>query len=138
MDLSELQEKGSTYFVIFGLGLVGLAWFLFRPRDPESKFKLREAERLKNQKSGGFKPSQKKKSEPLMLEGIRLDVEPHVLLNVSFNASKSEIMKSYRDLMKRYHPDKVGRPGTPEWMDAQRIAESINRAKDELLARLGD
>jgi hypothetical protein len=37
--------------------------------------------------------------------------------------------------MKRYHPDLVGRPGSREWKDAQRIAEAINRAKEELAPR---
>jgi len=37
--------------------------------------------------------------------------------------------------MKRYHPDLVGRPGTREWNDAQKIAEAINRAKEEMLAK---
>jgi hypothetical protein len=35
--------------------------------------------------------------------------------------------------MKRYHPDVVGRPGTREWKDAQKIAESLTAARDSLL-----
>jgi DnaJ-domain-containing protein 1 len=51
------------------------------------------------------------------------------------HAIEVQIQSAYRELMKRYHPDRVGRPGTREWQDAQGIAEAINRAKRDLLAR---
>ncbi len=70
---------------------------------------------------------------PLALEGIVLTGEPHEILGVSRQASSSEIQKAYRDKMKQYHPDKIGRPGSREWKDAQKIAESLNQARDALL-----
>ncbi len=75
------------------------------------------------------------KSEPLRLSGISIAGEPHEILGVRKTAAPAEIQKAYRDLMKRYHPDLVGPPGSREWKDAQKIAEALNRAKDELLKR---
>ena len=112
-----------------------MAFVFFGPRSPESGFKVREADRLKNSPPNSeAAPGQ---AGPLRLEGIRLDGAPHEVLGISPNASKKEVQKAYRDLMKRYHPDKIGRPGTREWQDAQKIAEALNLAKDSLLKRLG-
>ncbi len=35
--------------------------------------------------------------------------------------------------MKRYHPDKIGPAGSREWKDAQRIADAIIKAKEEMI-----
>jgi hypothetical protein len=74
-----------------------------------------------------------RQAEPLRLTGIRIDGAPHEVLGVSADATAAEIQSAWRELMKRYHPDRVGRPGSREWQDAQKIAEAINHAKDELL-----
>ncbi len=71
----------------------------------------------------------------MRLTGIRIDGAPHEILGVSPQASPEEIQSAYRSLMKRYHPDRVGRPGSREWNDAQQIAEAINRAKELLLKK---
>jgi DnaJ-class molecular chaperone len=81
------------------------------------------------------KQKSRKKGPPLLLSGISLDGPAHEILGVKVNATNSEVQKAWRDLMKRYHPDKVGRPGSREWSDAQRIAEAINQAKDEMTQR---
>jgi DnaJ-domain-containing protein 1 len=75
------------------------------------------------------------KPQPLRLEGIRLGGAPHEVLGVSPAASEAEVQAAYRELMKRYHPDRVGRPGTREWQDAQAIAHALNQAKSELLSK---
>jgi DnaJ-domain-containing protein 1 len=147
-------EKLKVFFLYgqLGVGLL-LVYILFRFSNgkSESGFRLREADRLKNRKPGkkedvlaqarlSFRAdskadAQQKKEKPLLLEGIRIDGAPHEILGVSSSATPEEIQKAYRQLIKRYHPDRVGRPGSREWADAQRIAEALNSAKDHLLKR---
>jgi DnaJ-domain-containing protein 1 len=142
-----------TYFylgqIVLGALLVaGLFWG--RRRNPETGFRLREAERLKNATFARFpapiepetplrkaarEARNRRKDPPLQLEGISLDGAPHQILGVAANASAPEIQRAWRELMKRYHPDLVGRPGSREWVDAQRIAEAINNAKEAMVER---
>lgn len=132
---------------LFLLGQIGavallvLAFFFLRPKPPESSFKLREADRKdkpwerKSAPGEDLAEARMKRHEPLALPGIRIDGEPHEILGVPRGAAPLVVQKAYRDLMKRYHPDLVGRPGTRAWTDAQKIAEAINRAKDALLKK---
>lgn len=139
---AKFQQK---YFLLLQLSILaaiaGILWLMLRPKRPESLFQVREAD-LK--KPGGTRDrtgkdelahAKLKRHEPLRLGGIRIDGPPHEVLGVKVGATPEEIQKSYRDLMKRYHPDLVGRPGSREWNDAQRIAEALNRAKETLLKR---
>jgi curved DNA-binding protein CbpA len=75
-----------------------------------------------------------KPTGPLRLPGITLDAPANEILGVSPLATRAEIQRAYRERMKIYHPDLIGRPGSREWQDAQKIAEAINRAKEEMLA----
>jgi hypothetical protein len=75
----------------------------------------------------------KEKAKILQLTGIRIDGAPHEILGVKAGADEKSIQKAYRDLMKRYHPDLVGPPGSREWTDAQKLAEAINLAKEEMI-----
>ena len=131
--------QGHFYLVQIGMGAFFLisAWNFIRPKTPESGFRVREADRnVKYQPATESKFADAKiKPDPLRLSGISLDGRPHEVLGVRENATAEEVQKAYRDLMKRYHPDKVGRPGTREWQDAQKIAETINRAKTEMLKK---
>jgi hypothetical protein len=121
--------------------LVGL--FYFGRRRPESGFRVREADRwqpegarLPSLRTGRVvKPGSRKgaRAEPLKLTGIRVDGPPHEILGIAPGASEQEIHRAHRELIKRYHPDVVGPPGSREWKDAQRIAEALNHAKDQLL-----
>ena len=122
--------------------IVTAAWLALRRRPTESGFRVREADR--KLPPGGAKASagkdelahaKLKRHEPLQLGGIRIDGLPHEILGVSCSASPEMIQKAYRELMKLYHPDKIGRPGSREWNDAQKIAEALNRAKDALSKR---
>lgn len=117
--------------IIFGLGAIFI-WAYLYFRSPPSSFKLREADRLKKNRMGGT-PKNENSKEPLLLEGFQTEGTPHEILGLKPEATPELIQRRYRELMKRYHPDRVGRPGSREWKDAQKIAESINRAKDELL-----
>jgi len=129
--------KEVFYFVPLALGLVfaWIAWKFLRPDSGESQFQVREADRKgpATASAADLAQAKMKRNEPLQLMGIRIDGPPHQILGVSIQATPPEIQKAYRDLMKRYHPDKIGPQGSREWKDAQRIAEAINRAKDALL-----
>lgn len=126
--------------VLIGAAFLFAAWRFLRPRSSESNFRVREADLRRGQKPGSGEDvlgasRMKRPAEPLRLEGIRLDVPPHQLLGVAPQASTAEIQRAYRELMKRYHPDRVAPVDTPQWREAQRIADAIHRAKEEMLKR---
>lgn len=73
-------------------------------------------------------------AEPVLeLEGFVIDRPAHEILGISREATPAQIAKAYRHLMKRYHPDRIAPLGSAHWKDAQKIAEAINRARDEML-----
>lgn len=141
---------------VAGAFVAALLWV--RNQDKPSGFRLREADRLKMRPVAPPQPGapalggpgvgrkasakedelasarMKKPRRPLLLPGFSMDGAPHEILGVGLQASEAEIRRAYRELMKRFHPDQVGRPGSREWNDAQKIAERINNAKDSLLA----
>ncbi len=124
------------YLIQVGIGAVFLfiAWIVFRPNRLESNFRVRESDRnLKFNKNDSSFADAKLKQDPLQLTGIQTEGPPHIVLGIKASSNPEEIQRAYRELMKRYHPDKVGRPGTREWQDAQKIAEAINRAKNEMM-----
>lgn len=136
--LSHLSpEHLKDLFLVVQIALAGAVLavvYLMTQGRSQSQFRVRESDQKKTSKGRVDLASAKmKRNEPLLLAGIRLDGEPHQILGVGANASVSEIQRAYRDLMKRYHPDIVGRPGTREWEDAQKIAEAINQARNHLL-----
>ena len=128
------------YAVQLGLGAF-FVLLLFRRNFIEhskSQFRVREADRglkFSRGEAAADLAKAKLKPTPFQLTGIRLEGSPHEILGVSIHASEAEIQKAYKDLIKRYHPDKIGRPGTREWQDAQQIAEALNQARVQMLAR---
>jgi len=116
---------------------VMILWFIrsMRSTRKESSFKIREAELKKKPVSGGpsLADAKIKINRPLQLGGIQINAPAHQILGIQAQASESEIQRAYREKMKQYHPDVVGRPGSREWQDAQKIAEAIIRAKDEMM-----
>jgi DnaJ-domain-containing protein 1 len=140
-----MPEKLREYFylsqIALGACFLIALWFLLRGRSGSSNFRVREADlRPGKGKSAGrlgearMKPAPK----PLSLPGIRLEGAPHEVLGIRAGASVDEIQTAYRDLMKRYHPDRVlAAPGSQAWKDAQRVAEAINRAREEALKLAG-
>jgi hypothetical protein len=141
------QLKQLFYFgqIVIGALMVGAYWVLRKPKYPDSGFKTREGDPSVRRAQAGARPAlqqpdplaeaRMRRHEPLRLAGIRIDGEPHEILGIAATSGTPEIQRAYRELMKRYHPDIVGRPGSREWTDAQRIAEAINRAKEEMLKR---
>jgi len=64
------------------------------------------------------------------------DAAWHEVLGVAPDASESEIRASYRDLIDRYHPDKVERMG-PEIQElTRRMAQKINLAYEAAMTSL--
>lgn len=105
-------------------------WYGFQGK--KSSFRFREADRFSNKKKGLFF-HRTRIVQPHQLAGISLTGAPHEVLGIRENATEIEIQRVYRELMKQYHPDRVGRPGSREWKEAQKIAEVINWARQEML-----
>jgi hypothetical protein len=124
--------------------LLLLAYFVFRF--------FRNEDRRSQFREGSFRnpsPSGKTKRDPrranqyrqqdqirLLLRGFSFTGQPHEILGVSKSANELEIRRAHRELMKRFHPDKMGPPDSREWHDAQKIAESLNNARDTMLREL--
>jgi DnaJ-domain-containing protein 1 len=128
------------YLAIFALGfiLVALAILFRRLGLSGTGFKVRESDRNRGRSSGVDalgNAKQARKADPLQLSGFRFDGEPHEILGIAPNATKQEIQDAYHERIKRFHPDKIGKPGSREWNDAQQIAARINEARKTLLAR---
>lgn len=127
-----VQIAISVIFILF--------WLNARNRaESRSAFKLREADRGLKFKRGASETAAANapaKKEPLRLDGIVKDGAPHEVLGISALASEAEIQKAYKEKMKRYHPDRLGPPGSREWEEGTAIAEAINRARDAMLERL--
>jgi DnaJ-class molecular chaperone len=139
----ELKTWISENFIVLQVALSILLVFLYArtklKKDLQSQFRMRESDRILKfergeaaQKSGHTKA----KPTPFQLSGIRVEGAPHEVLGVEPLATEAEIQKAYRDLMKRYHPDQVGRQESREWKDAQKIAEAINHARNAMLEKL--
>lgn len=147
LQLLKDNPNSSTVFYGMEIGILFVILFaawLFRPRSPESNFRVRESD-LRKPKAR-LSPKQPdllaeaklraaQKTGPLLLEGLRLDGSPSEILGISAQAGPEEIQKAFREKMKRYHPDKVGPPGSREWQDAQNIAHRIVQAKDEMMKK---
>ncbi len=130
----------------FGLVQVGISaafilfWLAQRSRaESESRFKVREADRnlkFERGEKAAAAANEPTKPDPLRLGGIVKDGAPHEVLGVSALASEAEIQKAYKEKMKRYHPDSLGRPGSREWAEGTSIARAINHARQSMLERL--
>ena len=66
-------------------------------------------------------------------EEARDAFNPYVVLGVRRNASQDEIKRAHREMMAKYHPDKVSHLGDEFQEMARAKAVAINRARDELL-----
>ena len=126
-----------TMFTWIGITTLCVLIILISMRTPKSRFKLREADRLKNGSVFDRKSDTPTEDRTLYLPGIQINGAPHEILGVSKNATASEVKKAFRNLMKHYHPDKTGESGSDEWQEMQKIAAALNRAKAEMLKNRG-
>ncbi|MGK5083678.1 J domain-containing protein [Bdellovibrionota bacterium FG-1] len=139
------DEGGRHFFYLLQIGVGALffaLFWLFRKPSLSSRFAVTEADLLAQKKKMPKKqesPPSKladariERKVPLGLSGIRIDGPAHEILGVSPGASAQQIQQAYRERMKQYHPDKIGTQGSQQWRDSQKIAEAINRAKEEML-----
>lgn len=113
LELQEWQQKfGEERRLIFErAGSViysGLRWRQWLSRRPsielhEEESSTEEKARLRDQPRAGEIPTNQKRSE--LGKGLPLD-HPLKILGLHRNASATEIRRKFRDLVKRYHPDK--------------------------------
>lgn len=141
---ARIQDYFQSHFGLIQIGISALfilLWMIKRSQESsKSGFKLREADRglkfergTENARRSGEATARPK---PAQLTGIVADGAPHEVLGISAMATEAEIQKAFKERIKRYHPDLIGRPGSPEWQEATKIAEAINRARNEMLERL--
>ena len=141
-------SSGKGFALLIEIALVGLLggvlWILMRSKSADhesSGFRVREADLPSNKKAdhANARNLADAKMAPrksiLALPGIRIGGAAYQVLGISEDAGIREIQQAYRELMKQYHPDRIARPGTSQWQDAQNIAEAINKARDEMLDR---
>ena len=125
--------------LFIGVLFIGTLFFL-KVQSKKSGFRVRESDLPRNPNPSNpahrLANSKIKNPHTLLLSGFKTGGAPHEILGVAQNAKEPEILKAYRNMMKIYHPDQVGRPGTREWHDAQKIARAINEAKEALVKKL--
>ncbi|MCC7440743.1 MAG: DnaJ domain-containing protein [Bdellovibrionales bacterium] len=146
MELSSWETRLQTFAGAFGwiqlaliCAVLWTAWRVLGIGGKESGFKHREADRPRPRgpRTGPELGESRIRTpqKPQQLPGLSLAGEPHQILGVGEDASEPEIQNAYRELMKRFHPDRIGPAGSREWEDAQGIAAALSRARDELLAK---
>ena len=123
------------------------ALFMLKNREAPSQFRVREADRkdldrILKQKGdlADAKLKQKQKptvsTPPLHLPGIRLVGESHEILGVSEDASEGEVMRAYKEAIKRFHPDRIQGQAQEQLQFYQQASAKLNEAKDEMLKKI--
>lgn len=88
-------------------------------------------EDLKDNSNGRYEKDYK---QHMAAESSEQKIEdPYVVLNVSPNASKEEIKKAYKELLKKYHPDKVAHLGEEFQKIAHKKIIEIQKAYEMLM-----
>lgn len=143
-------ENIVRHFERIQFGIIALAgvavFFYFLNRKPVSRFKVREADRedlgeiLKKGKDLGSSKMKRSASSPppppLSLPGIRLTGEPHEVLGVRPDASEAEILRAYKEAIKRFHPDTIQGPAKDQLEFYQKASAAINDAKNLMIKNL--
>lgn len=147
MSITEFVSKNfiRIQVIIFIAGI--FIWFRYlQGGDHErSKFRVREADRtdLNRLREGpdlGQAKLQKKNQgpppNPLSLPGIRLIGEPHEILGVREDASEADVMKAYKDSIKRFHPDRIQGEAKEQMQFYEQASAKINQAKEDMLKNI--
>jgi DnaJ-domain-containing protein 1 len=144
MTIPELvsQHFIKIQVVVFCVGLFFSLRF-FRSNQEESRFKVREADRkdLDRLKQGpdlaqakfARKPNSQPPPPPLSLPGIRLAGAPHEILGVEETATEAQVMRAYKDAIKRFHPDRIQGQAKEQIQFYQEASAKLNQAKEEML-----
>ena len=70
------------------------------------------------------------------ISSTKNDDKYYAILGLTNSATKAEIKKTYRELTKKYHPDKVHHLGDEFKIQAEKKMQEINQAYDELMKRV--
>jgi DnaJ-domain-containing protein 1 len=147
MSITEFVSKNfiRIQVIIFIAGI--FIWFRYLQggEQERSKFRVREADRtdLNRLREGpGLadaklqKKNQTPPPQPLSLPGIRLVGEPHEILGVKEDASEAEVMKAYKDSIKRFHPDRIQGEAKEQMYFYEQASAKINQAKEDMLKNI--
>lgn len=115
------------------IGFIILGYFTWKKSNPGSKFKVRESDQpLSNRIKENIAPT-KKNEPPKFLPGVRLHGEPHEVLGIREGADEVEVNRAFKELMKKYHPDKIQSVAPDQQKFYQDAATQINRAKEKMI-----
>ena len=145
-----IPELVSQHFVklqwIIGIASLLFFYTVLKSGNKKSQFKVREADRtdFNRLRSGPDLAQAKLKNPkvktpsppPLSLPGIRLEGEAHEILGVAEEASEIEIMKAYKDAIKRFHPDRIQGQAQEQLQFYQQTSAKLNQAKVDMLKNL--
>ena len=134
---------GKLQFFLLAMAIF-FVWNNIRTNTNASNFKKREANRddldrlMKNEHDLANAKIRKPKSviPPLSLPGISLTGEPHEILGVDLEASESEIMRAYKDKIKRFHPDRIQGQAKDQMKFYEQASAKINQAKEAMISNL--
>ena len=132
---------GPEQFGLIQLFLLLLVFFwlirFFQRNSRESNFRTDSFQSRSSKKNAADRDKQQEREKMRhLLGGFVFTGQPHEILGVPRDATEFEIRRAHRALIKRFHPDKVGRQDSREWHEAQKIAESLNTARDQMLQNL--
>ena len=142
-----IPELVSHYFVkIQAVMFIAGAFFCIRiltKGQKTTQFKVREADRtdLNRLREGPDLAAAKMirrvpeapPPKPLSLPGIRLSGEPYEILGVNEDAKEPEIMRAYKESIKRFHPDRIQGQAKEQIQFYEQASAKLNQAKDDML-----
>ena len=111
------------------LAVLGLLWwyfYVYRRR----RYGYESPYQRSRQSSAGDKRKEYSEKETTGTSKV-----PYIVLGVSSDASPEEIKNAYRQLVSKYHPDKVGHLGDEFKELAERRFKEIQSAYNELMAK---
>jgi hypothetical protein len=135
-----LENFLELQFVLLGL----FAWIFIsalRKQDPQSRFKVREADRLKSQpkpqsSTAPSAASLEKTAPDLRLPGFRLTGKPHEILGIPAQSGINEINEAYRSLMKQVHPDLHEKVAAEQLRYYENASKVFTDAKIEMIKKI--
>ena len=120
---------------------------MFKDREQGSQFRVREADRkdlnqILGKNTGTLadaklnRKAETPKAPPLALPGMRLSGESHEILGIAEDANEAEIMRAYKEAIKRFHPDRIHGQAKEQIQFYQEASAKLNQAKDQMLKKI--